>query len=232
MRKAAILAMVALWAVFGSACNQTATTPTPPATTSAVPTKALGTTATATATVTPTPLQPDPLDFRPFAREIEAAVATGDADTLVALTEESEIDCRQVTQPVIGCPPDALGTVQRGIPIGPWRSEYVLKSVEEYGRLLSDFFDTSRSESTDRYGSGAARLFGIGYRSSRPQQRNAVITAIGPEGRAGLLLQCEYRQDSWHIFTVVVARTWAAEEMLSPALGHVRIGAVANPVES
>lgn len=211
-------AIVALLILVAAGCASPAATPTPTPTATSVPVATFTATATPVRTPTfaasPTPARPDSYDFGAFARNIQVAVSNRDVGTLVALTRESEIDCRRITEPGPSCPEESLGKVRHGIPIGPWRSQYSLNTIEEYRRLLTDFFAKTQDGAVDRYGSGAPQVFGIGYPSPREEERDAIVTAIGPgpEERRVLLLRCEYRQGNWAIAAVVIANLPTIEE--------------------
>jgi len=143
-------------------------------------------------------------------------VRAEDVEALVALTRETEIDCRGVVEPGPSCPEDALGTVRHGVPMGPWASEYSLASEDEYRRLLLNFFAQSRRLERDAYGDGGPRLFDMRCYNPDAKELEAIVTSIGPEGRVALLFRSEYRQSSWGIVALVVVRAPFVEDALAP----------------
>ncbi|MFH1484765.1 MAG: hypothetical protein ABIH46_01725 [Chloroflexota bacterium] len=213
-------AMSVAISLLGSGCASESATPVQPTRRPGIDVPTISSTWPAAPVLTPTvtpsreSARPDPFDFRPFVLKIEEAVRRRDVDAIVVVTKETEIDCREVKQLGPECPPESLGKVRRGIPIGPWGSEYALTSDEEYRVFLTKFFAENEPRVTDKYGAGEPRLLGIGRSGYVQKFRDAVVTAIGPDGRVALLLRSEYREAGWSIVAVVAAGSGFVDEIV------------------
>jgi len=142
-------------------------------------------TAPATPTATAVPESGGMTGFRAFGRQIEAALAGGDASFFSDRGVEEEMICAGDEQ--LGpCVEQPAGTVLRGIPGTAWKSDaFGVTPSAEYATMLSEWLADARPDQSDDYGSGAVKLWSLAQAHSDSQTESlAIATLIRETGPA------------------------------------------------
>ena len=127
--------------------------------------------------------------FRAFAAEIDAAIASGNAEFFAARGVEIEVTCKGDEQ--LGqCVNQPVGTILRGIPGGAWQSDaFGVSPRADYEQLVSQWFASALPNESDKYGDGAPRLIALAQWSDEEVLAiGSLIRDIGSQ--QGIQRQC------------------------------------------
>jgi hypothetical protein len=164
-----------------------------------------------------------PIEDEPFcevAVQVANALVDGDADTIVELSLEQEIDCEEVA--VEAFPECSEGEVLTGYVTSAAQGESIVRTLDDYTAFISDLLDAVVEDASDAAGSGDMQVLVVGPRGDGYDILATAIldTAESDETRWCFFISFDQTEElEWliHSFVADTGEGFADAGFLNPA---------------